>query len=802
MYPAQMSAKKDNALPAQDQASEAVVAFYLTQETDLPAIFQGKHQIVSIGITGRPVETPALRVTFSHDSSVEEPVGLLGFGSGHKCHVRLPANIVHPVHCKVFAQLNSGPQVWLVEDSSPQGTHIQYDDNSGEKQSKFVHGRCHAAQGESLLAIGPYRFRIRPPISVTEIRQREDWFKHNKPIPVTRSMLDRQAGHLQWEWLKMECVGQGGFGKVFKYMEANTALSIAIKHVETEDEEQKKMALKEIDIMKTLRHVSLCHRLMKLADLSKPFLIDMLFDDSDNKPLPEIAIAMPLCLGDLRSRLPLPDMPTTERFMFQMAEGLRFMHSSLFLHRDLKPENILVVSPVDIRIADYGWATSLRNTDSLSGRCGTPGYCAPETLRSNETHTAAIDIYSLGAMFYEMLDLDKVKRGWERRIFHGQRQWFNTTFENASNSPPRLFAGLIQSMLATNPKRRCSLDECIEVVMAQKHDWTGQAALMPTVTATHLVEGSSDTQRRAKATRLQQIPFGKARAKAKMPKPKPFAPAKVPKNLQIPQQGPVIMDWRPFRRQEPLTPAPQAVPMQQPYRKPAHVEGVNFNAGLPSYEEATHQNPFAAIAPRGGRNEESPRLKPTVTDKNLELRTKKSPIKQAPPPVAQQKPNRRSQEAEASTAVRAAPRLPSIRGPRPRNSHRPLRPFRDHAISIHRAHDAGVHRRREPADRQAARAIRAAKLKRGVCEVAKGYWDMCNGYWNLYSALIGFAREELCLGGGRIYKMMLKDDPTADKQPVARMQRHSLCVTGSGSGSRQRTVRFLTDEEVLDSQLM
>ena len=783
-----MRAKKDNALPAQDQASEAVVAFYLTQETDLPAIFQGEHQIVSIGITGRPVETPALRVTFSHDSSVDEPVGLLGFGSGHQCHVRLPANIVHPVHCKVFAQLNSGPQVWLVEDSSPQGTHIQYDDNSGQKQSKFVRGRCQAAQGESSLAIGPYRFQIRPPISATEIRRREDWFTHNKPIPVTRSMLDRQAGHLQWEWLERECVGEGGYGKVFKYMEANTALLIAIKYVKTKNEEQKKMALKEIDIMKTLRHVSLCHRLMKLADLSKPFLIDMLFDDSDNMPLPEIAIAMPLCLGDLRSRLPLPDMPTTERFMFQMAEGLRFMHSSLILHRDLKPENILVVSPVDIRIADYGWATSLKDTESLSGPCGTVAYCAPEALKSYETHTPAIDIYSLGAVFYEMLEQDKVKRGWVQRMFRGQWNRFNITFENASKNPPRLFTGLIQSMLDPNPRGRCSLNESIEVVKARKYDWTGQTALMPTVTATHLVAGHIDTQKTAKTTRLQQTPFGKARAKANMPKPSPFAQAKVPKNFRTLQQGPVKHDynnmWTCLQRQEPVTPAPRAVPMQQPCSKPAHVEGVNFNAGLPSYEQATRQNPFAAITLNGGRNEESPRLEPTVTDKNLRLRTKKLPIKQAPPPAAQPKPNGRSQEAEVSTAVRAAPRLPSIRGSQPRNSHRTVRSFHNHGINMHRAHDAGVHRRREQTDRQAVRAIRAAKLKRGVCEVAKGYWDMCNGYWNVYSALFGFAYEELFLGGGRICKMMLKDDPTADKQLVASMQRHSLRVTRSGSGSR------------------
>lgn len=256
-----MSAKKDNALPAQDQASEPVVAFYLTQETDLAAKFQGEHQIVTIRVlssSGRPVEKPALRVTFSHEKSVEEPVGLLGFGSDRRCHVLLPASLVAPVHCKVFAQLNSGPQVWLVEDSSPQGTHIQYDDDSRDKWSKVIHNGRRAAQGECSLTIGPYRFQIRPPISATEITRREDWFKLNKPIPVTLSMLTRQAGGLQYEWLQIGGLGKGGFGEVYQCIETNTALLIAVKEVNATSEERKKMVMKEINFMRTLRHVSFC----------------------------------------------------------------------------------------------------------------------------------------------------------------------------------------------------------------------------------------------------------------------------------------------------------------------------------------------------------------------------------------------------------------------------------------------------------------------------------------------------------------------------------------------------------------
>lgn len=92
------------ALPVPDQASGPIVAFYLTQETELPARFQGEYQVVVIKApnpSGKPVKKPALRVTFSPDQSIEELVGLVGFGSDPRCHVLLPAEVVSSVHCRI-----------------------------------------------------------------------------------------------------------------------------------------------------------------------------------------------------------------------------------------------------------------------------------------------------------------------------------------------------------------------------------------------------------------------------------------------------------------------------------------------------------------------------------------------------------------------------------------------------------------------------------------------------------------------------------------------------------------------------
>ena len=257
-----MKDKQNAGLQVRNPSQEPVVACYVTQETDLPAKFQGEFQIVTIqtlSSSGRTVEKPALRITFPHDQSIEEPVGLLGFGSDLRCHVLLPADVVSPVHCKVYAQLNSGPQVWLVEDNSAQGTGIKDDDTSGGSLSKIVHGRRQAAPGLQTLSLGPYRFQIRPPMSNVEVRRRDDWFNLHKPIPVTSPMLARQLGGVQWNWLRREFVAEGGNGKVYKYMETNTALLIAVKEQETKNDRHKALILKEIDLMKTLHHVSYCY---------------------------------------------------------------------------------------------------------------------------------------------------------------------------------------------------------------------------------------------------------------------------------------------------------------------------------------------------------------------------------------------------------------------------------------------------------------------------------------------------------------------------------------------------------------
>jgi predicted Ser/Thr protein kinase len=98
------------------------------------------------------------------------------------------------------------------------------------------------------------------------------------------------------------------------------------------------------------------------------------------------------------------------RLMRGICAGVNAAHRQGVVHRDLKPENILVIAPDDdfevesVRVVDFGLAKLLADAGATStgSVVGTPFYMSPEQCLG-EPLDARSDVYSLGAMFYEML---------------------------------------------------------------------------------------------------------------------------------------------------------------------------------------------------------------------------------------------------------------------------------------------------------------------------------------------------------------------------------------------------------------
>ena len=88
------------------------------------------------------------------------------------------------------------------------------------------------------------------------------------------------------------------------------------------------------------------------------------------------------------------------------------MHSANLLHRDLKPSNLLLNSECHVKVADYGLARSLDTkepdqTPILTDYVATRWYRAPELILLEKDYGPAIDMWSVGCIFAELLGMMK-----------------------------------------------------------------------------------------------------------------------------------------------------------------------------------------------------------------------------------------------------------------------------------------------------------------------------------------------------------------------------------------------------------
>ncbi|MBK6348519.1 MAG: protein kinase [Proteobacteria bacterium] len=89
--------------------------------------------------------------------------------------------------------------------------------------------------------------------------------------------------------------------------------------------------------------------------------------------------------------------------LYKCAKALHYAHSRGVVHRDIKPSNILLTQDGDVRIVDFGIAlVADSDVSRLEGVAGSPAYMSPEQVQGLELD-ARSDLYSLGAVMYEML---------------------------------------------------------------------------------------------------------------------------------------------------------------------------------------------------------------------------------------------------------------------------------------------------------------------------------------------------------------------------------------------------------------
>ncbi len=211
----------------------------------------------------------------------------------------------------------------------------------------------------------------------------------------TAPKIQKNKETVQKYYSVLNKLGNGSFGTVYKVIHRQTNYIRAMKVinkdlVKLQDDE--KVFLKEIDILRTLDHMNIIKIYEYFEDDKNYYLITEIITGGE---LLEYVI-----------KLPNFDEYHIKEIMLQIMSAVAYLHKNSITHRDLKPENILVDSNsnndnINIKIIDFGTSNYFKKQKKLKLKVGSPYYIAPEVLDGN--YNEKCDIWSCGCILYILL---------------------------------------------------------------------------------------------------------------------------------------------------------------------------------------------------------------------------------------------------------------------------------------------------------------------------------------------------------------------------------------------------------------
>ncbi|CAM9476144.1 unnamed protein product [Pylaiella littoralis] len=286
-------------------------------------------------------------------------------------------------------------------------------------------------------------------------------------------------------------VGRGAYGVVISALNTENGQKVAIKKVTRafDDLVDAKRILREITLLRKFSHGNIIS------------IVDILVPPSPEE-FEDVYIVSDLMETDLHRIINSRQELTPEHvqyFLYQILRALKYMHSSNVLHRDLKPSNLLLNSNCDLKVCDLGLARDIESgCRELTEYVVTRWYRAPEIMLACQEYSKAIDVWSVGCIFAELMlrrpffpgdnyidqltiICDKLGKPREDELgFVSTEKARRFIMKLSATNPPCLrdqfpptasdeALDLLSKMLEFSPERRISVEDALEHTFMQDH---------------------------------------------------------------------------------------------------------------------------------------------------------------------------------------------------------------------------------------------------------------------------------------------------------------------------------------------
>jgi serine/threonine protein kinase len=238
----------------------------------------------------------------------------------------------------------------------------------------------------------------------------------------------------------IEILGQGGMGSVYRAIDENLGVDVAVKENLFTTEEYARQFRREATLLASLRHPHLPRVTdhFEIENRGQYLIMDYIEGE------------------DLRERMDRDGiLPEDEMIIVGMAicDALTYLHTRKpqVVHRDVKPGNVKIAPDGRIFLVDFGLAKVVQGSQATTtgARAMTPGYSPPEQYGTARTDHRS-DIYSLGATLYAALTASLPEDGLARAM----EQTELTPVRRQNPKISRRTASVIEKALSVQPDAR------------------------------------------------------------------------------------------------------------------------------------------------------------------------------------------------------------------------------------------------------------------------------------------------------------------------------------------------------------